>query len=101
MDCCYFVVTTYIDEDNRDEYEEYIREVKPIVESYGGEYLVRTEQVTALTEKWKPDRVIIIRFPSLKCLKECFSSEQYMEIKDKRERSVISQAVIVPGIGTA
>lgn len=39
----YFIVTIYTD-DNKDktEYETYIKEVKPIVEHFGGRYLVRT-----------------------------------------------------------
>ena len=42
---CYFIVDTYIDaKKGRGLYDEYIRKVKPIVESFGGEYLVRTEK---------------------------------------------------------
>ena len=41
---CYFIVDTYIDGGTgRGLYDEYIREVKPIVEGFGGEYLVRTD----------------------------------------------------------
>ena len=33
----YFMVDTYVDEDKgRGEYDEYIRQVKPIVEAHGG-----------------------------------------------------------------
>lgn len=42
---CYFLVDTYIDQEKgRGPYDEYIRKVKPIVESFGGEYLIRTEK---------------------------------------------------------
>ena len=41
---CYFIVDTYIDEEKgRGQYDDYIRKVKPIVESFGGEYLARSE----------------------------------------------------------
>ena len=44
---CYFIVDTYIDDNkNRSEYEEYIALVKPIVESYGGAYLVRSNKIS-------------------------------------------------------
>ena len=34
---CYFMVDTYIDEEKgRGQYDEYIQQVKPIVESFGG-----------------------------------------------------------------
>ena len=61
---CFFIVDTYIDKNKgRGSYDDYIEQVKPIVESYGGEYLARSENVTALSPLRKPDRVIIIRFP--------------------------------------
>ena len=64
---CFFIVDTYIDEaKGRGSYDDYIEKVKPIVESYGGEYLARSEKVTALSPLRKPNRVIIIRFPSRK-----------------------------------
>ncbi len=50
---CYFVVDTYIDEEKgRGTYDEYIESVVPIVERYGGEYIVRSEKITSLS----PDR---------------------------------------------
>lgn len=71
---CYFIVDTYIDgNEGRELYDEYIREVKPIVEGFGGEYLVRTEQIISLHPERTPQRVIVIRFPSRQALDDCFS----------------------------
>ncbi len=93
---CYFIVDTYIDENgNQSEYEEYIVLVKPIVESYGGEYLVRSNKVSALSDRRNPQRVIIIRFPSREKLETCFVSAEYLEIMSKREENVDSRALIV------
>ncbi|MGN0771956.1 MAG: DUF1330 domain-containing protein [Christensenellales bacterium] len=93
---CYFIVDTYIDDKkSRELYDEYIREVKPIVESYGGEYMVRTEKVTSLHPQRSPQRVIVIRFPSRQALDECFASKEYQEIMHKRMDSVDARAVIV------
>ena len=70
--CCYFLVDTYIDEEKgRGMYDDYIRKVKPIVESFGGEYLVRTENITSLHPERNPQRVILIRFPSRQALDAC------------------------------
>ena len=60
---CYFLIDTYIDEKNgRGLYDDYIRKVKQIVESFGGEYLLRTESITSLNPSRNPQRVIVIRF---------------------------------------
>ncbi len=81
------------------EYEDYIRQVKPIVEKYGGRYKARSNRVTAFggssAGSWKPDRVILIEWDDRRQLEQCFSSEEYKEIAGKRERSVRSSAVIV------
>ena len=93
---CFFIIDVYIDKNKgRGSYDDYIEQVKPIVESYGGEYLARTENVTALSPLRGPDRVIIIRFPSREKLDACFSSEEYRHIMHERIDSVDARAVIV------
>ena len=93
---CFFIVDTYIDKNKgRGSYDVYIEQVKPIVESYGGEYLVRTENVTALSPLRKPNRVIIIRFPSREKLDACFASDEYRRIMHDRVDNVDARAVIV------
>ncbi len=79
---CYFVIDTYIDPaKGREEYDEYIELVKPIVEAHNGEYLVRSEKIIPLSEARNPQRIIIIRFPSKKELFDCFSSQEYRNIQ--------------------
>ena len=93
---CFFIIDVYIDESKgRGSYDDYIEKVKPIVEKYGGEYIARTENVTSLSPLRKPDRVIIIRFPSREKLDACFSSEEYRQIMHERIDSVDARAVIV------
>lgn len=95
----YFMVDTYIDEEKgRGEYEEYIRDVKPIVESYHGEYLARTENVYSFCGKRDPQRVILIKFDKREDLDACFSSAEYQAIMSKRVNNVDSRAIIVEGI---
>ena len=90
----YFMVTIHSDREKA-EYEEYICLVKPIVESYGGRYLVRSDNITALQENWKPERVIVIEWDTKEQLMKCFSSEEYRKIAGKRENSVDSRGIIV------
>ena len=96
---CYFLIDTYIDDKRgRGQYDDYISKVKPIVESFGGEYILRSENVTALSESRKPQRVIVIRFPNRESLNACFSSEEYKAIEYERSESVDARAVIAEGI---
>lgn len=95
----YFMVDTYIDaEKGRGEYDAYIQQVKPIVEKFGGTYLVRTEDVCCLCNERMPQRLIVIRFDTKENLDACFSSEEYKRIMSKRKNSVDSRAVIAKGL---
>ncbi len=83
------------DKNDRGAYDEYIARVKPVVESHGGEYIVRSEQVAPFAGTWQPDRVIVIRFDDRKQLDKCFSSPEYLAVKTLRESSVETTAFIV------
>ena len=93
---CYFIVDVYIEENKgRGAYKDYIEKVKPIVEGFGGEYLVRTEKVMSLSPLRTPKRVIVIRFPSRAKLDACFASDEYRQIMHEREDNVDARALIV------
>lgn len=97
----FFIVGTSIPLDansknrNRGTYDEYIAKVKPLVERYGGKYLVRSGNVTPFSGNWNPDRVIVIEFATIERLHACFSSPEYTEIAALRTSSVQTDAVIV------
>ena len=92
----YFVVTVQKNrEKDGSDYEDYSRMVKPIVEHYGGRYLIRSDKVEALQEQWRPDRVIVIAWDTREQMTVCFSSEEYRRIAEKREKTVYSRAIIV------
>lgn len=90
---CFFLIDTYIEQE-KNLYEEYIQEVLPIVESYKGKYLIRTEKVISLHPNRNPQRVIVIEFPDKEALYTCFHSEEYQKIKNKRIQSVEARALI-------
>jgi len=92
----FFIVFVDIPDNNeRDDYDEYITKVKPIVENYGGRYIVRSEQVSLFAGTQKPDRIIVIQFENRQQLDKCFSSDEYSSVKRLRENSVKTTAFIV------
>ena len=92
----FFVVNIEISNPNdRTNYDEYIKKVKPIVESFGGNYIIRSEQVTLFAGDLKPDRIIVIAFEKREALYACFSSNEYRAVKGLREMSVKTSAFIV------
>jgi len=92
----YFIVNVRIkDATKRELYNEYILKVKSVAESYGGRYIIRSEQITPLSDSWKPDRFITLRFDSKEKIFEWLSSPEYNQIAKLRIESVESDAIIV------
>ena len=66
---------------------------KPIVESYGGKYIVRSEKITTLWDSRRPDRLNIIQFPSKEQIFKWLASAEYKEIVNLRTDSVETDAI--------
>ena len=80
---------------DQEQYNRYIDAVCPIVERYGGEYVLRSSNVTLASGTDKPERIILIRFPGREALADCFNSPEYCEIAPLREQSTESRAFII------
>ena len=80
---------------DKEKFNEYLEKAKPIVESFGGHYLVREGKITPLSDAWKPERIVIIEFKNKQLLRECFASERYLKIKHLREESIDFNSIMV------
>ncbi len=79
---------------NQEMYNDYIKQVVQIVNSYGGEYMIRSNNITSFFGD-APKRVIMIAFESMDKAKSCFFSEEYQKIKHLRENSTVSRAFFI------
>lgn len=79
-------------------YEEYIRQVPDVVRQYGGRYLARTADVAPLAGGWRPDRVIVLEFPTMEHLAAFGASPEYRALAPLREASTRTRSIAVPGV---
>jgi len=79
------------------DYLQYLEKVRPIVEQYGGRYLVRGGTVTPIVGDWHPERIILIEFPSAEHVKQWWTSPEYKAIAILREQATQAKAIIVEG----
>lgn len=79
-----------------DKYRQYIDQVSPIVIKYGGRYHVRGGKVISFGA-WKPERIIVIEFPSEEHIQKWLASPEYKAIATLREEGAETQAIIVNG----
>ncbi len=80
-----------------DEYQKYARQTAATLERYGGKFLVRGGQPETVEGDWKARRIVIIEFPSVEQAKAWYDSPEYSAIKGIRQRSAISNILLVHG----
>jgi uncharacterized protein (DUF1330 family) len=81
-----------------DKYTQYIAKVAEIAAKYGGRYLARTNKIEPLSGDWKPERMIILEFPSADNIHRWLESAEYQAIAPLREAGSDTRAVILDGI---
>ena len=93
----YMVVDTKIKDPEA--YEEYKLKAKPIVVSFGGEYLARGGYTSVPeNELWTPTRLVIVRFPSRKDAETFLDSEEYAPIKALRKKHADCTLTIIDAV---
>ncbi len=81
---------------DNEKYRQYIEQVLPIVTRFGGRYHVRGENIKALGS-WKPERIIVIEFPSESHVQSWLASTEYKAIAPLREAGADTRAILVDG----
>ena len=80
-------------------YEKYKQLAKPIVERFGGEYLVRGGAVHIdQSDLWSPSRLVLIKFESVEVAKSFLSSEEYRPVKALRLSTSEATVALVEGL---
>ena len=93
----YLIVDTKIIDQKA--YEDYKIRAKPIVESHGGEYIVRGGNTTVLeNELWTPTRLVVVRFPSREAAQNFLSCDEYAPVKAIRNNHAETTMIIVDGL---
>ena len=83
---------------NSEAYKEYVGKVKPTVEKFGGEYLVRNGEFKVIDGEWKHPRTVVIKFPTYEKAWEWYNSEEYKPIKQIRLDNSEGTNIIIKGI---
>jgi len=73
--------------------ERYKNEVAPLVEKFGGRYVVLGGNVELKEGDWKPTFPVMIEFPTLQRANEWYNSEEYRPFKALRQSAGTYNAV--------
>jgi uncharacterized protein (DUF1330 family) len=81
--------------------EEYRKRVPATLAPYGGRFLVRGGGHHTVEGDWKPNRLVVLEFPSMEQAKRWYDSEEYREPKAMRLRAGRANLVMVEGVASA
>jgi uncharacterized protein (DUF1330 family) len=78
-------------------YREYLAAISPIVEKFGGKYLVRGGKTSPVEGEGPSGRVVVIAFPSFSAAKAFEDAPESMAAGEIRHRTSTSRIFIVEG----
>ena len=86
-----------IDVKDPTKFEEYRGKVMPVIEKFGGRYLIRGGDVRRLEGNLPLKRVVVLEFPSVEAAQQFYDSTEYQPILNLRLASTQSDVVLVQG----
>jgi uncharacterized protein (DUF1330 family) len=79
-------------------YEHYKSLAPAAIAAYGGKYVVRGGKHESVEGDWKPNRMVMLEFPTYEKAQEFWNSSEYTSARKSREGAAVAKAVIVQGL---
>jgi uncharacterized protein (DUF1330 family) len=77
---------------------DYVANVTPLVQQYGGRYLTRTSNVKKMEGDRKPPQIlVIVEWPSREAAETFYESEAYRPFRQSRIDGARNEFLLVPG----
>jgi uncharacterized protein (DUF1330 family) len=83
---------------NPTQYEAYRKLSTLAMQAHGAEVCARGGAVTVLEGDWAPERVVILKFPSVAKAQAFYDSVEYAKARSAREGAAIMRMVVVEGV---
>ena len=78
-------------------FEDYKAAAKPIVEKFGGKYLIRGGAFDIVEGEWPAERTTVVEFENFEKAKEFYNSLEYNEAKNVRQKSADTDFILIEG----
>ena len=93
----YFVIDLTVT--NPEKLKQYEQGVMDLVRKHGGEFIVRGGDCDVIEGSWKPDRLVIARYPSRQAIHDFYNDPGYAPFRKLREEGSTADALAVEGSG--
>ncbi len=82
---------------NYKEYEEYKKLTPATIAAFNGKFVVRGGLTVSLEGDWKPERIVVVQFPTVDQAKKWWNSDLYSAAKVIRQKAANTKMIIVEG----
>ena len=82
---------------DQEKYREYIQQVPPLIKKHGGVYQVRGGNSELLEGSWYPERLVVIKFPSMDAARAFVDDPAYEPVKAIRQAAATTHLLLVEG----
>jgi len=79
-------------------YEQYKALAPAAIARYGGRYLVRGGESAVLEGTWRPNRLVVLEFPSVEQARAFYDSPEYIEARAVRKGAAQMNMVVIGGV---
>ena len=79
-------------------YEDYKKQAQASIIAHGGKYVARGGKVEVLEGEWKPERLVLLEFPSMDAARRWWTSESYARAKVIRQATSVGEIVLLEGL---
>ena len=79
-------------------YDEYRKLVPATIEKYGGRFAVRGGAVESKEGGWAPERLVVLKFPSMEQARRWYHSPEYAPALAIRLKAAKAKLILVEGV---
>ena len=79
-------------------FSEYKQLVIPLVEKYGGKYVVASDSIETLEGDCSPKRIVVIEFESSQRARQWHETAEYREVRKLGHQSAKTRMILVEGM---
>lgn len=80
------------------QYEDYKKWSRAAMQAHGAEVCVRGGKVEVLEGDWAPERLVILKFPSVEAARAFDASPEYGKARAARQGAAVMRMVVVEGV---
>ncbi len=80
------------------QYEEYKKWSSAAMQAHGAEVCVRGGKVEVIEGDWAPERLVILKFPSVAAAKAFDASPEYGKARAARQGAAVMRMILVEGV---